>query len=504
MAADADIIIIGAGIAGLATGCYAQMNGYQTQIFELHDLPGGLCTAWYRQGYVFDGCIHYVFGSGPGQPFYSLWEELGVIQALDFVNHTEFMQLRGPGGDTLQVFSNPDQFEQHLKAISPQDARLIEAFCKGVRTFKEFDLSLLQQKPKSLMTGADWARVGRQVLPFVRSLGKWGNLSLRELAAQFKHPFLRAAIPHMFAWPDVPVMVGMSLLAYLDNQNAGFPVGASLTFAKAIEQRYLALGGEIHYSAQVERILVEDDRAVGVRLYDNRDYRANRVISACDGRRTIFDLLRGEYVNRRIQKLYDGHLPIHSQLQVSLGVNRDFSGEPHWVTHLLDSPVCIAGEDRYEIGVKHYCFDPSLAPPGKSVVIIMLTTAYDYWQQIYGRREYHAEEIQEAGILIDRLEQVYPGLKGDIEYMDVATPLSYERYTGNWQGASCGWLLTKDTLPLMIKGIPKRLPGLEKFYMVGQWTEPGGSVPIVAMSGRNMVQEICQEDYRVFGATTPL
>ncbi len=63
------IIIIGAGIAGLSAGCYGQMNGYQTPIFELHDLPGGLCTAWKRKGYTFDGCIHYLIGSGGGQPF---------------------------------------------------------------------------------------------------------------------------------------------------------------------------------------------------------------------------------------------------------------------------------------------------------------------------------------------------------------------------------------------------------------------------------------------------
>ena len=132
---------------------------------------------------------------------------------------------------------------------------------------------MLQQKPKSLMTAADWARVGKEVLPFIRVLGKWGNLSLQELASQFKHPFLRRAVPHMFAWPDVPVMVGMSLLAYLDNRNAGSPIGASLEFARAIERRYLDLGGEVIYSAQVERVLVEDDRAVGVRLYDNREYR---------------------------------------------------------------------------------------------------------------------------------------------------------------------------------------------------------------------------------------
>ena len=52
------IIIIGAGIAGLSAGCYGQMNGYRTQIFEMGTKPGGLCTSWKRKGYTIDGCIH--------------------------------------------------------------------------------------------------------------------------------------------------------------------------------------------------------------------------------------------------------------------------------------------------------------------------------------------------------------------------------------------------------------------------------------------------------------
>jgi phytoene dehydrogenase-like protein len=76
---DNTLIIIGAGIAGLSAGCYAQMNGYRSQIFEMHNLPGGLCTAWPRKGYTFDGCIHYLFGSGPGQPFHRMWEELLIL-----------------------------------------------------------------------------------------------------------------------------------------------------------------------------------------------------------------------------------------------------------------------------------------------------------------------------------------------------------------------------------------------------------------------------------------
>lgn len=58
-------IIIGAGIAGLSSGCYAQMNGYEAEIFEMHNIPGGLCTAWNRKGYTLDGCIHFLVGSKP-------------------------------------------------------------------------------------------------------------------------------------------------------------------------------------------------------------------------------------------------------------------------------------------------------------------------------------------------------------------------------------------------------------------------------------------------------
>lgn len=234
------------------------------------------------------------------------------------------------------------------------------------------------------MTGGDWAKIGRHVLTFVNSLGKWGSLSLQDLGTQFKDPFLQRAVPHMFSWPEVPVLVGMSLLAYLDNGNAGFPQGSSLAFAQAIEQRYLAHGGEIYYSTPVEQILVEDDQAVGVRLADQQEYRAHRVISACDDYHTLFHLLQGEYLHRRLEKIYRSDLPMHTQFQVCLGVNRDLSAEPHWATYLLDEPLTIAGVEHFEIGVKHYRIDPSLAPPGKSVLMALITSPYRHWHAASG------------------------------------------------------------------------------------------------------------------------
>ncbi len=497
------VIIIGAGIAGLAAGCYAQMNGYRSQIFELHNLPGGLCTAWDRKGFTIDGCIHYVFGSAPGQPFNQIWQELGAVQGRTMINHSEMMRIRDTDGKTLVVHADPDQLEQHMQSLSPADSRLISAFTRGIRKFTRFDMSLMQQKPKGLMTPLDWASLAGKMLPYLGSLARWGLVSAREFGNQFNDPFLRRAVPLMFAWDEIPVMVGMSLLAYMHTGNASFPAGASLEFARAIEKRYLDLGGEIHYRSQVEKILVEDDRAVGVRLYNDEIYKADWVVSAADGHATIFDMLGGPFATRALKRLYDGRLPIYNQFQVSLGVNRDLSHEPHWMTYLLDEPVLIAGEERRDFNVKNYCFDPSLSPAGKSIVIVMLRTNYPYWQHIYGHRLYDSEQLQVSDIVIEQLEKVYPGIRQDIEVVDEATPLSFERYTGNWQGSSTGWLLTKQTMMMMVLGMKKTIPGLKNFYVCGQWVEPGGSVPVVAMSGRNVIQMICASDHKPFKTITP-
>jgi phytoene dehydrogenase-like protein len=355
--------------------------------------------------------------------------------------------------------------------------------------------------PKALMGPDDWAAFGLKMLPFSLPLARWGMVPASDYAQRFRDPFLRRAVPHMFAWPEIPMMAGISLLAYMHKGNASFPQGGSLEFARAIERRYLALGGQIHYNAQVEKILVEEDRAVGVRLYNDEIHLADVVISTADGRGTIFHMLDGEYTNRTIKKRYDeGRLPVRPQVQVSLGVDRDLSAEPHWITYLLDQPMVLAGEEHTIIGVKHYCFDPALAPVGKSVVIVMFPSNYDYWQRIYGRKIYDLEQIQICETIINFLETCYPGIRSQIEVKDVATPISYERYTGSWQGSSCGWLLTKETMMLMIQGIEKTLPGLCNFYMAGQWVEPGGSVPIVAMSGRNVIQMLCHKDGRPFMA----
>jgi phytoene dehydrogenase-like protein len=115
---------------------------------------------------------------------------------------------------------------------------------------------------------------------------------------------------------------------------------------------------------------------------------------------------------------------------------------------------------------------------------------------------YEAEKKRVALTVIKQLEKRFPGFEGQVEVADVATPLTYERYTGNWQGSMEGWLITPETMDMMMgsKRMKKTLPGVENFYMIGQWVEPGGGLPPAAMSGRNVMQLICRRDGRPFVA----
>jgi phytoene dehydrogenase-like protein len=84
------MIIIGAGLGGLSTGCYAQMNGYKTRILEMHEIAGGCCTAWGKGDFTFDCCISWLLGSGPGNQMHQIWLELGALQGKQIRNFDVF------------------------------------------------------------------------------------------------------------------------------------------------------------------------------------------------------------------------------------------------------------------------------------------------------------------------------------------------------------------------------------------------------------------------------
>lgn len=493
------IIIIGAGIAGLSAGCYAQMNGYRTEIFEMHSLPGGLCTAWRRNGYIIDGCIHHLAGASSKSRFYHIWEELGATQNRPMVFHDELVRVEDAGGRTFKVYTDIDKFEQHMKELAPADSKIIEEYTNAARLFIRLDLIAMP-----LFGPEDMA----VLQSLAGEMAKWGSITMKDYAAHFTDPFLRRAFPVIqYGSPGLPAVINLSFLAGCQNHTLGWPSGGSLEFSKAIERRYINLGGEMHYRSNVEKILVEDNRAVGVRMADGTEKRADIVVSAADGHATIFNMLDGRYVNDEIRAYYAQQPSFPDlnkmDLQVSLGIARDISKEPPAMACLLEKPITIADRAVDFLEVEIFGYDPSLAPEGKGVVKVVMDTSYAYWKRLAEDREgYESEKEKVASTVIDEVNKFLPGIKDQVEVIDVATPLTVEHYTGNWKGLQA-WPSGPNMVETAMKGFTKTLPGLENFYMAGQWAEASVGLPAAAASGRKLIQMLCERDGTQFVTTVP-
>ena len=486
------VIIIGAGIAGLSAGVYAQMNGYKSRIYELHNLPGGLMTAWKRKGYVIDGCIHWLSGSSPVyEDYYKMWQDIGLIQGREMFDPEVFTRVEGPNGEILQLYTDVNKLEKHLLKLAPEDRAVILNFCKAVRVFTGFMM------PSDISGFGGVLRVLPKLPGALRAMPlfmKWAKLTMKDFAGQFKNPFLRQSF-HDLWFPEMTAIGLLFTLAMLHNKSAGYPMGGSLPMAHAVEKRYCDLGGEIYYSTRVSRILVENGKAVGVQLTDGREERADLVISAADGHATIFDMLGGQFVDEKIQAMYREGKIFPPLVFSGLGVKRTFKdlyGITGGISFFINDPIEIAGKPIERLEMMIYNFDPSLAPEGKTVLTCMVGSEYAYWKELSAEPErYEAEKERVALEVINRLDRRFPGLAEQVEMADVATPLTFERYTGNWQGSFEGWLPT----PQAVMSQPRyTLPGLENFYMIGQWVQPGGGLPSGIMTGKAVVKMMCKKD----------
>lgn len=458
------IIIIGAGISGLSAGCYGQMNGYETEIFEMQGTPGGLCTSWNRNGYLIDGCIEWLIGLSPDDFIYDFWKELGVFDGMEFVHHDYMMQVEGMG-KKLVLYSDADKLEKHLLELSPDDSSLIKEFTEAIKNSTFFS---------------------KTTKPIFNE--KFARMTMYDFLKQFKDPFLREALGVCLLPLDPrEYCVGGLIfrLSFYNRRDAGWPVGGSLAFAKKIENKYKVLGGRVNYKAEVNEIIVKENKAVGVRLKDGSEHYADYVISAVDGHEALFDLLRGKYVDDEIKHLYNNEKALYTSMQVSLGVDCDLSCEPHGLAIKLENPIIIGDTVNEYLYLKHFCFDKVISNKGKSVITSIIKTDYEYWSKLHENSNmYKSEKDRVCAEFIKVIENRFKGVKGKVKVTDVATPVTYNSYTGVWRGSYLGWAGTAAG------SIPNELPGLKNFYMAGQWTKPSGGISSAMMIGKECITKI--------------
>jgi phytoene dehydrogenase-like protein len=144
-----------------------------------------------------------------------------------------------------------------------------------------------------------------------------------------------------------------------------------------------------------------------------------------------------------------------------------------------------------------YNFDPTIAPKGKTLITAILETDYDFWLNLHqkGATFYLEEKSRLGNELIKNLECEFSGISKQVDFVDIGTPITFEKWTGNHNGSYKGWLPTPKSTKTKISN---HFPNLLGFYMAGHWVAPGGGLPPSAFSGREAILQISNLEGKIF------
>lgn len=495
------ILIIGAGIAGLSVGSYLVRNGFDTVIYEAHNLPGGVCTAWKRDDYTFDYCVHWLMGTGQGTGYEILWEELKALEntkgeKTPIKNFDKFTSIELKNGEIIDLYSDLDRLKEEFLRIAPEEEKKIKNFIR--------DLKILSKLKNRVSTEKFSIRDKmifniKNIIPLLKVF-KYGKMTMEDMKNHWSNEKMQEIFDIIIpaSWSTLSLIFGM---VFQHIKAAGYPIGGSLPLARNIEREYLRRGGRIEYSCKVNKIIVENNKAIGIKLENGEEYFGDEIISAADGYSTIFHLLEGKYLTSKIKRAYEEYSLFPSSVYIGFGVDKDLTDYPHALVINLQKPLKLPdGSEHKQISLNIYNFDPTLAPGGKTVVTVLINTWKDeYWSTIAKKdyKYYKEKKMFIAEKVMEIIENKIPGFSAMVETIDVSTPYTVKRYTSNWHGSYEGFAPTPKAL---MSKIPKNIKGLDNFNMIGQWTVPGGGIPSAALDGRNLALRLCKKYNKIFNA----
>ncbi|MEI6100248.1 MAG: NAD(P)/FAD-dependent oxidoreductase [Eubacteriales bacterium] len=487
------VMIIGAGIAGLTSGIYSQLNGFETEIVESHTIPGGECTGWDRGEYHFDGCIHWMMGSKEGVPLHKVWLDTGALDdSVRIINHDIYTRYEDEQG-IIDLYTNADKLQKHLQEIAPEDAKEIKNMCSAIHKMAGFTMPT--EKPMDMMTAKDGITFMFKNMGGMSRVSRYSKMTMREFAERFTNTRLRnlfrSLLPERYT-----SMALLSMLAGMNSGDCGYPEGGSRAVAKRMEQKFISLGGKITYRAKVDKILVDNGVAKGIKFEDGRELFADTVISCADGYATLVNMLEDKYTPENYRALFNqpAKFPTITSSLVFLGIDAELMKDIHGMVLKREKPLELNGVETDYWTYISYATDKNMAPKGKTVISCYYDADYEYWKNLSEDKEkYKAEKKRLECDAISALIKKFPEIEGKIEITDVVTPLTYERYCNAWRGSWMTWVNNTNTkeVPRYATGL---LTGLEHFIMAGMWTLPPGGLPGAAAAGKFAAQRLCMQN----------
>ncbi|SHI20944.1 Phytoene dehydrogenase-related protein [Sporobacter termitidis DSM 10068] len=469
------VIIIGAGLAGLSAGIYLAREGIETEIVERAPWAGGMCAAWTRRDYRFDGCLSWMAGTKKGDPFFTLYKEVGAL-----TDDTEIFNPAAIGleldGVLYDVPLEIGQFKNFLLGLSGRDAERIEALCRDIGVMMRSKAAAV-----AILGSAgfrDMMSAGRGVRLLRR---KYLRRTLQDFAADFTSPRLGKLLTRMMP-EEYSALAFVAMLGARMAGNGGYPMGGAAGIVGRMAEKYASLGGKLRLDAAAEEITVSGGAAQGIRS-GGVFLPADGVVAACDARDTLENMLLARYGHPALGGLLKS-APLFEPLAiVSFGLDKPF-GIPYALTCECPEGFNVApGVKRYGYALRSFDFDPSAAPPGGSSVTALFEAPLGYWKKLRqdNPESYKIQKELLADLIATKIDKRYPGFRDAVCIVDVATPATFTRLTNVYRGSFQGIAPTPAALRTRIK---KTLPGLKRFCLCGQWTTPGGGIGAAVADGR--------------------
>jgi prolycopene isomerase len=455
-----DVVVVGAGIAGQVCATYLARSGKNVLLLEQNHHAGGNMSGFSRNGFYFDG---------GDQSFESLGIVFPILRDLIGVGPDDFVKARyRMVSDDFDFFiDSPEQVEHELRSAFPNEAGIAPLFkeIKQVsrflsRNYDPWDFPLLNRPGASSVA---------RIVPWLPLLKKWSTFRYREKACSVvSDPGLRNWFTYVgyYRMPYLFFAGFWHIWAY----DYWYPIGGMQRLHDRLTRQFESHGGTVRFNTEVDRIDVDSSsgRARGVVTSEGDVVEADTVVYAADYRRLV-DTILGPAVfpDKLVQQVRNARLTeeiVSVYLGLSAGadeISRELGGAQHpfyFPNYDVIFPEPGSPADvhrRMWVALNHFGVESPAAPEGKSALTLQTYSSYswqNHWRNggdSHKRTPEYRQFKQEVGMeLVELAEHLLPGLREKIEYMDVGTPLSIERFSRNTNGSTGGWCYDDQVSPV--------------------------------------------------------
>lgn len=504
-----DVVIIGAGIGGLTAAALLAKCGLEVCVVEMAPHSGGYLVRFERDGFHFDTAIHWLNQCGHD----GLVRRIFDLIAPDSPKTIENKRIRRFVNDSYDYIltNTPDEMRDNLISKNKEEEKAIRKFFRASKaTATAFSRLAKYARSQETMSMTEKAQLflksGKAALPLIRYLPFSAKMGM-------KHFFRSSGLRQLYSTEDKLLSCMVPVGWAYNNDYQLPPIGGSQAFTEWLVEILKSWDASVFFNSRVNKINVDNGKSSGIsftRQGETHDIQARYVIAACDAESVYLRMLPEGTVNQKIIKKLQNAEVYNSCLTVSLGLNC-----PTEDLGIFEEQVLIRRDDitkkeqesgdpdKTEISViASSSRDATVAPKGKGVIMLYTSCTIDYedfWKTERGSDNeyirgdaYKAFKKEYADILIKRVEEkLIPALRSHIEVIDIATPVTYLRYTDNRDGAIMGFRPNSKNIRNNVASISTPV---ENLYIGSQWAGIGGGVPNAVKAGMNSALLIIKKE----------